>query len=147
MFREPATKRYLKSLAMDSDRAVECWTLMYRHVLERHRTAGSWLFVHFDQVLSGDYLDRVAARTGAKLDRSFPEPGLRRSGPGAEMPPGARRVYETLCELAGFETLARNWGKRPGDFELNVSSPSPPLVIPAKAGIQIESETLKISIV
>lgn len=110
VFREPAatvasivkevrTPRYHR-LPMNAAVAFEIYTLMYRHVLEVHRHTGDWLFLHFNQVLQGDGLDRLAGHLEAEVDRGFPEAALRRSQPGEPVPPETQQVYEELCKLA-----------------------------------------------
>ncbi len=103
MLREASREPYLRDLRLSFRRACEVWTLMYRHVLEIHAREGEWLFLHYDQVLKGEGLDRLAAATGAMLDRSFPRPSLRRSPRRRRAPRNAREVYRELCRRAGVE--------------------------------------------
>jgi hypothetical protein len=93
---------YLQDLEIDFERAVEVWTLMYRHVLETHVEEGDWLFLHYDQVLGGDGLERMAAFLDAPVDASFPERALERSRSDREVSLEAARTYGALCERAGF---------------------------------------------
>jgi len=91
---------YLASLAMDEARALEVWTAMYERVLAQC-ARGQWLFVHYDQMLTQDGLDRLECFAGAPLERSFPEASLRRSR--ERTPPSGRaaEIYAELCERAG----------------------------------------------
>lgn len=98
---ECRTADYLRNVRMDFDRAIAVWQCMYRHVVERHRHAGDWLFVHFDQVLDGSGLARIAARSGAPIDATFPDTALERSRALRPAPPAALELYAQLCELAG----------------------------------------------
>jgi hypothetical protein len=93
----------LRTLAIDFERALLVWSLMYRHVLGVHRHRGDWLFVHYDQFFEGRTLDRVAAFAEAPLDRSFPDRALSRTRPVREVSRVARSLYHTLCALAGHE--------------------------------------------
>ena len=113
IFREPARTShsilkecrdadYLQGLPMDFARAVEVWTLMYRHILEEHRHAGEWLFFHYEQLFSEEGLRRMEAALGVSADRHFPERGLKRSSADAEEGTAACQVYEQLCELARY---------------------------------------------
>ena len=92
----------LHSLAMNTKRALQVWTLMYRHVLEIHRHTGSWLFLHYDQMVAGDGLDKIASLAQAKVDRAFPEKRLQRTVATESVLPEVKQVYETLCSLAGY---------------------------------------------
>lgn len=111
VFRHPAAtaasivkevRRHLHGLAVDVEEALEIQRLMYRHVLDVHRHDGRWLFLHYDQVLAGLGLDRLEAFTGASVDRSFPDPSLRRSEPTHPLPEASADLYRTLCDLAGY---------------------------------------------
>jgi hypothetical protein len=113
VFREPARTAnsivresddapYLRSLRMDFARAVSIWTLMYKHVLTRHCREGEWLFVHYDQILDGTAMPRLAETLEADLDESFPTPTLARSSADGTVPESASRIYDRLCELAHY---------------------------------------------
>ncbi|MEO1129351.1 MAG: sulfotransferase [Planctomycetota bacterium] len=93
---------YARHVRMTEAWATELWTLSYRHILEHHADRGDWLFVHFDQVLREDGLDRIEALLGTTVDRDFPEPALKRSEDLDGLPPEALRTYEQLCARAGF---------------------------------------------
>jgi hypothetical protein len=111
IFREPARTAhsivkecqqadYLQGLPIDFARAVEVWTLMYRHILEVHAQVGEWLFLHYDQLFESSAFAKLEAALGVRPDRKFPEPKLKRSVADGEVGPVAGRVYGRLCELA-----------------------------------------------
>jgi hypothetical protein len=102
ILRECADAQYLHGLSIDFEGALMVWTLMYRHVLEIHSHEGEWLFLHFDQVLQDEGLDRLEEFTGAGIDRGFPEASLRRTVSGLAVPKASLSIYERLCELASF---------------------------------------------
>jgi hypothetical protein len=99
---------YLQSLRMTVSLAIDAWTLMYRSILELHSQDGEWLFIHYDQVMEQEGLDRLERFTGATIDRSFPEQTLRRSPAASTVPTEAQRVYETLCTRAKYHVEALN---------------------------------------
>jgi hypothetical protein len=114
VFRDPASTAlsilkeckdvaHLHNLRITFDRAIEIWTLMYTHILEIHRHEGSWLFLHYDQVVSGKGLTRLQAFVDAPVDRSFPELSFHRSFSRKLVPEKVKQVYEQLCELAEYE--------------------------------------------
>jgi hypothetical protein len=119
VFRDPAataasivkevnTAPYLSSLSMNADQALRVWTCMYEHVLTRHAGQGDnfrgWLFVHVNQLFDEAGLDRVEQHIDAAVNRSFPERSLQRSRGGVDLPDSTRRVYEQLCDRAGYAT-------------------------------------------
>jgi len=102
MLRECSQRRYLWSLAMSLDLGLQCWTAMYRHILDRHRHEGRWLFLHYEQVLTDAGLDRLSAFVEAPVDRRFPDAALRRSSSALTVPEVTLFAYRELCELAGY---------------------------------------------
>jgi hypothetical protein len=93
---------YLHDLSMSFTRAVQVWILMYRHVLETHRHAGDWLFLHYDQVLNGSASSRIRALLGVEPDPLVPKPVLKRSPARGRVGQAAQDVYRQLCGLAYF---------------------------------------------
>jgi hypothetical protein len=71
-------------------------------VLERHRGDGTWIFVHYEQLLDGSGLERLAGSVGAPLGPRIADPALYRSRPGAPVPAEAQRIYAELCAEAGY---------------------------------------------
>jgi hypothetical protein len=94
---------HLRGLKIDERIAAEVWTLMYRHILEIHRHRGQWLFMHYDQVLSGEGLGRLAEFAEAEISASFPKRELRKEYPARAVPEETLEVYRQLAELAGFD--------------------------------------------
>jgi hypothetical protein len=116
IFREPAATAasiikeckdidYLQGVNINFDIALEVWTLMYRHIVEKHRHEGEWLFIHYKQVLNGEILDNLELFTGAAVDRAFPERSLQRSSVDRVIPTATKRIYKKLCELADFREI------------------------------------------
>jgi len=99
---ECAHSDYLKSLSMSFKRALLVWELMYSHILQKHANDGDWLFLHFDQVLNGDGLDRLEEFLGAPVDRSFPDPAFRRTTSDDAVPKSVRLLYQQLCARAAY---------------------------------------------
>jgi hypothetical protein len=102
MLRECRETPYLQDLSINFRRAVDVWTLMYRHVLEVHRHSGEWLFLHYDQLLDGSAFPSLKEILGVEPDRLFPDPALRRSAPQGKVGRAARDAYGQLCRLARF---------------------------------------------
>lgn len=102
ILREHQQERGLHSLAMDYQRALQVWTLMYRHILEQHCRAGEWLFLHYEQIMASDGVERLAAFLAADLDRAIINPALRRSQPTGALPAQTQQLYRDLCERANW---------------------------------------------
>ena len=114
MFRNPAstassivrfTKEFelMHSLEISFNEALDAWTMLNRHILEKHRHQGDWLFLHLDQLIYGDGLDKLAEFTGAEINRAFPKAERRRTFSDVGVSEEVTRVYDKLCDLAGFD--------------------------------------------
>lgn len=127
MVRESQSQEYLADVGVDFERAVEIWISHYRHVVERHRHHGDWLFLHYDQVLRGEGADRLEAFVRAPIARAFPEAALSRTSSDRAVPLEAAELYADLCGLAGW-----------GETRVAVSQPQPQPQPPAGAELQPE---------
>jgi len=101
--KEVSDRDYLRGISISTDEGFEHWNLMYRHVIEKHRHRGEWLFLHYNQLLTAEGLDRLEAFVDANIDRSFPEARLKRSRSSEPVPAQTAQVYRDLCELAGYD--------------------------------------------
>jgi len=99
--KECATADYLRGVPFDHERALATWRAMHRQVLSDHRHQGDWLFLHYDQVVEGDGLERLGRFLHAPVDRAFPTKELRRSRPAGRVDRESEALYRELCELAG----------------------------------------------
>ena len=113
IFREPArtansivtecrTAKYLSGFPMDFQRAIEVWTLMYRHILTVHRHIGDWLFLHYDQLVNGAVIHTLEELLGVNVTRTFADVQLKRSPCEGNVSPMALDVYRELCTLAHY---------------------------------------------
>lgn len=105
IMKEVKSVEYLKDFWITAGGAMKVWSLMYRHILEVHCSAGEWLFLHYDQVISGEAMARIRDFTGANIDTSFPERSLRRSAAAGNVPVDVRDLYNELCRRAGYNSL------------------------------------------
>ncbi len=117
VFRNPATttksilkecreEKYLQGLAINMDQALTGWTLMYQHILETHRHSGEWLWLHYNQVLQPEGLNRLEAFAEAPVDRTFPDAALQRSMSNLPVPAATQSTYQQLCDLAAYREVA-----------------------------------------
>lgn len=105
--KECATADYLRGVAMDEARALQLWRATYREILDVHAKSGEWLFLHYDQVVGGDGLDRLAAFLDAPVDRAFPTRELKRSRAHGGVDAETESLYARLCERADHAVAAR----------------------------------------
>ena len=103
IMKEVKYEPHLKHFKISSKQALEIWMLMYQHILLVHQFEGEWIFLHYDQVLNGEGLEKLASVTGASVDYSFPEKSLQRSKPNRSIPKNAEAIYQQLCHLAGYQ--------------------------------------------
>lgn len=102
MVKECSRQAFLRNVRMTPEHALDIWSAMYGHVLRHRREGGDWLFLHYDDVLSGRGLAKLAKATGANVDETFPDRRLRRSEAWGPPPSGVARLYRELCELARY---------------------------------------------
>ena len=91
------------NLRINFGRALEVWTLIYRHVIETHSQHGEWLFLHYNQLFTQSVLDKLERFTGASINRAFPDPLLCRSTASQGASVAASHVYTVLCRLAEYK--------------------------------------------
>lgn len=94
----------LDGAAVNYERALKIWRAMYGYALDvNHAAGGDWLFVHYDQLMTGAGCAALERLLGARVRHDFADPNLRRSA----TPPAVRDevapLYRRLCELAGFD--------------------------------------------
>lgn len=113
VFRDPATviastlrsldsEPYLANLALSASALNETWGLIYRHVMEKHRQEGRWLFLHYRQLFDQNVLAKIENFVEAPVDRSFAERKLERSSPSASITDETLALYRALCDAAGY---------------------------------------------
>jgi hypothetical protein len=101
MITDSREQTYLHDLRLTRRRALRVWTSMYQHVLERHSKQGQWLFVHYDQILDGTAISRLAGTLETQIDGSFVDATLKRSRDSNSLPQHTSAIYKRLCTLAG----------------------------------------------
>ena len=116
MFRDPAKSAlsmvqasqamYNGHLRLGFAQALRVWLCMYQHILTVHRQTGTWLFLHYVQVVDGAGLAKVEALLGVSVDRQFPDERLNRSVANGVANSPIWRVYHQLCDLAAFRLRA-----------------------------------------
>ena len=90
-------------VAVDYQHALQIWRSTYGYALDVHLPAGGeWLFVHYDQLMSGAGGEAIEKLLGAPVNRAFADHTLRRTVATATVPTAATRLYQRLCEYAGF---------------------------------------------
>jgi glycosyltransferase involved in cell wall biosynthesis len=92
----------LRLLGISYERALDIWYQMYTSIVQ-FSSEGRWLFVHYDQILRGEGLEKLADITGASVDCSFPQLSLNRTWPHQTAARKYLDLYHELCELAQYE--------------------------------------------
>jgi hypothetical protein len=101
MITDSRERTYLRGLRLTRRRALDVWTSMYQHVLERHCKKGRWLFVHYDQILDGSAVPRIEHILETRIDTSLIDATLKRSHDSKDLPKRTSVIYQRLCTLAG----------------------------------------------
>lgn len=107
MLKECAEADYLRGVDFDLPRALDVWQRMYRRVLDEHSRMGDWLFLHYEQVLTSEGLDRIERFVGGAVARQFPESNLRHQQADEGIPADIAGTYAELCDRAGQRASAR----------------------------------------
>ncbi len=94
---------YMKNIPIDFSIAVEIWTLMYKHVLEKNYPYKNWIFLHYNQLFTKDSLDRLEKILKIKLNRDFIDISLKRTKSSRIVPEATKEIYNKLCQLAEYK--------------------------------------------
>lgn len=96
----------LHPLKMTKKTALKVWLYMYQHILrqyEEERDKSRWLFVHFNQILTGEGLEKIQLLTQAYVDKSFPDKRFNRTQiQEYTMPRKIESIYKSLCLFASY---------------------------------------------
>jgi hypothetical protein len=89
-------------LRVDERTAIEVWKAIYRRLLDQHRGDGEWVFVHYDQLLDGTGVERLARALDVRLDPGLADRRLTRARVTGPPPAETAPLYDELCASAGF---------------------------------------------
>lgn len=114
IFREPAITAmslikesrddpFMKNIPINFLFAIELWTLMYKHVLEKHFPYDNWIFIHYNQLFTKEGLNKIEEFLGIKINRDFIDKNLRRIKSSRFIPEETLEIYKKLCSLAGYK--------------------------------------------
>jgi len=108
-------ERYLRDLRMSTERAARYWEAVYRSVLyQRSVAGGKWLFVHYDELLSGPAIPVLEDHLEAKADRAMLRSELKRSSLDASVPVSLQLLFRELSTLSEEKYSAELRPDRPG---------------------------------
>jgi hypothetical protein len=103
ILKECRDREYLSDLPMTEKSAYDVWINMYSHILSKNAgLLADFLFVHYDQILTGSALERLSDFLEVRLATSFADETLNRTKARGKIPGKALRIYDTLCGLSGF---------------------------------------------
>ncbi len=104
VLRECASARYLSEFYIDRELASKLWINSYKSLLRSLEQAdpGKCIFVHYEQLLSGERLDVLSEVLSTEISNDFASEKLNRTR--AEFPADKRtqKLYQELCILAGY---------------------------------------------
>jgi hypothetical protein len=101
IMRNVRDERYLRDLTMTTERACRYWEAVYRSVLNRRQAIGGcWLFLHYDELLTGRAIPVLESCLGAPANRTMLQPSLNRSAAHGSTTPAADELYGVLSGLA-----------------------------------------------
>lgn len=115
MFRSPGTTvssilkecsnvKYLRNLEIDQEKAEESWVNVYKHVQKSYEiNPEKFLFLHYEQVYTGEGIKKLSDFLNVEIKSDFVEKDLKRSKDLENISQEAKKVYEWLCEKAGYE--------------------------------------------
>lgn len=99
--RKDLKDRPYRGFHLSRRRALNAWTAMYAHVLERYVEDEAWLFIHYEQILDGSAIPRLEQAIETRVDTSFVDFALNRSrDPVGRLPSRTAAVYGELCRLS-----------------------------------------------
>lgn len=107
ILKECRASKPLRKLKMTYDQALEIWFNMYQHITLNYQKAKdqhNWLFVHYNQVLSGERKVEMERLTGAQIDDDFPDQRINRTNENNVnlLKEEHLLLYEQLCRLAQY---------------------------------------------
>ena len=134
VFREPAAtaasimeevegEEYLDGCSVDFAGALDVWNAMYRRILDDHSQSGKWLFLHFDELLTVEGVEKLETFVGASLAADFPEPGLMHSRSHRAVSAEVAETFAELCERAGMANVQPPTAHAHPEVFLSVADP------------------------
>jgi len=101
---ECKTADYLSNFYINREIAFSLWYNSYTHLFKNIDSAllKRTIFVHYEQLLSGEAIPKLSQKLCVNLDSSFVELKLNRSRSGINTPIEVKKLYNKLCVLASY---------------------------------------------
>lgn len=94
-------ERYLRDLVVTRERAAQYWLAIYRSVLHLEATiGGDWLFVHYDEILTGRALPVLECHLGVKAKPDIVQADLARSALTGDIDQESADLFAQLMDRA-----------------------------------------------
>ena len=92
-----------REIIINIKQGFRIWSLMYKHILNKHSKVGTWIFLHYNQLFDVKVLRNLGNITGANIDYSFPDKAFNRSRKLDTMPQSVSDIYNELCSRANYK--------------------------------------------
>lgn len=95
---------YLRNLKINERLAYESWLSLYSYILSNYDVGNKkFLFIHYEQVLSGEALKVLSDALSCSITDDFVDKNLKRSSAKKSEIELVAPVYSRLCELANYD--------------------------------------------
>ncbi|MGI9213161.1 MAG: sulfotransferase [Methylococcaceae bacterium] len=98
ILKEVHSMPYLFNFAISVNQVFEVWRLMYQRILDQYPAKDDWLFLYYDDLFCSSTLDRISEFAGTSVDRSFPQPQLKRSTASIPLDKSTELLFQALMQ-------------------------------------------------
>ncbi len=104
VIKECETAEYLSEFSIDGELAETLWCNSYLHLLKKSEQMGPerFIFIHYEQLLSGDILQHISNRLKVTLKSDFVSNELSRVKTSRQVSGSTQQIYRKFCDLAGY---------------------------------------------
>jgi len=107
VIKECATVKYLEQFYIDYPLAFKLWENYYKRVLWLIKRIANrkFVFIHYLQIINGDFLHKLQNELEVFLDSSFVDQSLLRSKDDITPPEQVIHLYKFLCQIAEYKDV------------------------------------------
>jgi len=96
---------YLKGLVLTEEYCNKLWNTMYKWILQRQSKHGEWLFIHRNQAMIKEGLEKIDKFLEIETDKTFPDQALiryKKENINKNLSEETYIIYEELCKRAEY---------------------------------------------